>query len=93
MGRATLVNGLVATGAGVVSNELVSRVHNFAAPFIASAGLLVLSWTMIRASWHENYGSGEGKDTTGGLFQLGRLAHASHIVRRGVLADLFLLTG
>ncbi|KAJ7809854.1 hypothetical protein B0H14DRAFT_2864972 [Mycena olivaceomarginata] len=48
MGRATLVNGLVATGAGVFSNQLVGFTGSFASPFIASGALLILAWALAR---------------------------------------------
>lgn len=83
MGRATVINGLVATGAGVVSNKLVAATHNFISPFVASAILLMLAWFVIRGTWSENYGSGGGvvdKD----VFQIKRLGRAWDIVRRGM---------
>jgi hypothetical protein len=82
MGRATLVNGFVATGAGVVSNQLVSWTGNFVSPFVASGVLLMLAFVVIRASWAENYGGnsvGGDKDP----FQLKRLRKAWTIVRSG----------
>lgn len=82
MGRATLVNGIVATGAGVVSNQLVGWTANFAAPFVASGALLVLGWIVIRASWGENYGGGGGV-ASGDMFQVKRLGQAWSIVRKG----------
>lgn len=83
MGRATLVNGFVATGAGVVSNKLVSYTSNFASPFIASGMLLILGWTVIRGTWLENYGGGGGS-TDADTFQIRRLRQAWGIVRRGI---------
>ena len=80
MGRATLVNGFVATAAGVVSNELVAWTHNFQMPFVASGGLLLLAWTMIKGSWGENFGSSGGDAD---LFQIVRLRVAWRIVRAG----------
>ncbi|KAG0699543.1 hypothetical protein DFH29DRAFT_936099 [Suillus ampliporus] len=79
-GRATLVNGFVATGAGVASNQLVVLTNSFTSPFIASGALLVLAYVVIRASWGENFG---GNGTTAGkdLFQLRRLGQAWRIVR------------
>ncbi|KAJ3560449.1 hypothetical protein NP233_g10834 [Leucocoprinus birnbaumii] len=47
MGHATLVNGFVATAAGVFSNELVGVTENFTSPFIASGLLLVLGFFVI----------------------------------------------
>ncbi|KAJ7275665.1 hypothetical protein C8J57DRAFT_1177338 [Mycena rebaudengoi] len=80
MGRATLVNGLVATGAGVLSNQLVSFSGSFGAPFVASGMLLVLGWAVIRGTWAENFGgtAGTGSDDP---FQLARLGTAMRIVR------------
>lgn len=82
MGRATLLNGLVATGAGVVSNQLVGFTSSFVSPFIASAALLILAWVVIRGTWTENYGSGGGQADSD-LFQVKRLGQAWSIVRRG----------
>ncbi|KAG2156927.1 uncharacterized protein EDB93DRAFT_1221426 [Suillus bovinus] len=79
-GRATLVNGFVATGAGVASNQLVILTNSFTSPFLASGVLLLLAYLVIRASWGENFGGGgitPGKD----LFQLKRLGQAWRIVR------------
>ncbi|KAG1861263.1 hypothetical protein F4604DRAFT_1882473 [Suillus subluteus] len=79
-GRATLVNGFVATGAGVASNQLVTLTNSFTSPFVASGVLLLLAYLVIRASWGENFGGGgttPGKD----LFQLKRLGQAWRIVR------------
>jgi hypothetical protein len=83
MGRATVVNGLVATGAGVLSNELVAATNNFLAPFVASAILLILAWFVIRGTWSENYGSGGGV-VDHDVFQIKRLGRAWNIVRRGM---------
>ena len=83
MGRATLINGFVATGAGVVSNKLVAATDNFQAPFVASAILLVLSWFVIRGTWSENYGGGGGVADQD-LFQINRLGRAWNIVRKGI---------
>ncbi|KAI6029875.1 hypothetical protein PISMIDRAFT_680734 [Pisolithus microcarpus 441] len=82
-GRATLVNGFVATAAGVVSNQLVSWTNSFVSPFVASAALLVLAYIVIKASWTENFGGSGGATTVGGSdpLQLKRLAQAWRIVR------------
>ncbi|EFI26999.1 major facilitator superfamily transporter domain-containing protein 5 [Coprinopsis cinerea okayama7 len=91
MGRASLVNGLVATTAGVISQWLVERTSaKFVAPFLTSAGLLVVAWVLIRGLWGENYG---GSGTVAGrgsvdLFQLRKLGEAWHVVR----TDPLLLT-
>jgi MFS family permease len=81
-GRATLVNGFVATGAGVASNQLVVLTNSFASPFIASGVLLLLAYLVIRASWGENFG-GSGATAGKDLFQLRRLGQAWRIVRDG----------
>lgn len=81
MGRATLINGLVATGAGVISNKLVESTNNFIAPFIASATLLVLAWFVIGSTWSENYGTGGGI-ADHDILQISRLGKAWNIVRQ-----------
>ncbi|KAJ7136634.1 DUF791-domain-containing protein [Mycena epipterygia] len=81
MGRATLVNGLVATGAGVFSNQLVGLTGSFATPFVASGALLIVAWGVIRGSWIENYGGGGGQADKGDPFQIQRLKQAMHIVQ------------
>ncbi len=84
MGRATLLNGFVATGAGVVSNEIVSISSSFASPFIASGALLMLAWGLMRVSWIENYGGGGGTtDDDWDIFQTTRLRQAWSIVQHG----------
>ncbi|KAI0064310.1 DUF791-domain-containing protein [Artomyces pyxidatus] len=82
MGRATLVNGFVATGAGIFSNKLVELTDGgFRAPFVASACLLLLGWIVIRGSWTENYGGGGGGvQATSDIFQIKRLGSAWRIV-------------
>lgn len=84
-GRATLVNGFVATGAGVVSNQLVSVTHSYASPFVASGGLLGLAYLVIKASWTENYGGGGGTASLNSSdpLQLKRLSQAWRFVRNG----------
>lgn len=83
-GRATLVNGFVATGAGVVSNQLVSFTKSFASPFIASGALLVFAYFVIKSRWTENYGGGGGTTVASvDPFQLRRLGQAWKIVRNG----------
>ncbi|KAJ7809207.1 hypothetical protein B0H14DRAFT_2867562 [Mycena olivaceomarginata] len=79
MGRATLVNGLVATGAGVFSNQLVGFTGSFASPFIASGALLILAWAVIRGSWIENYGSTNSDPGASDPLQLARLRTALRI--------------
>ena len=84
LGRATLLNGFVATGAGVVSNKLVGWSDSYASPFVASGLLLVLAYAAIQGSWSENYGSPEGAhENAGSIFQARRLAQAWDIVRHG----------
>jgi len=82
MGRATLLNGFVATGAGIVSNKLVSTTTSFASPFVASGALLLLAYVVIRGTWIENYGGGGGGVSFGSdPLQLKRLGQAWRIVR------------
>ncbi|EIW78301.1 DUF791-domain-containing protein [Coniophora puteana RWD-64-598 SS2] len=80
-GRATLVNGFVATGAGVVSNKLVGMTGRYTAPFVASGVMLVLAYGAIRRSWAENFGAGQGGAQGSDPFQLKRLGQAWGIVR------------
>jgi hypothetical protein len=84
MGRATLINGIVATTAGVVSNQLVGITRNLVSPFFASGALLVLAWCVIRRQWSENYGSQSAIDRD--VFQVRRLGQAWNIVRKGALS-------
>jgi len=86
MGRATLINGIVATAAGVVSNQLVGVTHNFVSPFLASGVLLMFAWVLIRRKWTENYGSQNAMDRD--LFQIKRLGQAWSIVRKGCFVYL-----
>ncbi|KAH7909156.1 hypothetical protein BJ138DRAFT_1155970 [Hygrophoropsis aurantiaca] len=92
-GRATLVNGFVATGAGIMSNQLVTFTNSFASPFVASAGFLLLGYLVIKASWSENYGSGGGTTpTVRDPFQLKRLGQACRIVRNDPMLLIIGLT-
>jgi len=81
MGRASLINGFVASAMGVASNELVSFTGTYASPFVASAGLLALSYVMISGLWTENYGSGGAGSKKVDVFQLSRVKQAWRIVR------------
>ncbi|KAJ4490265.1 hypothetical protein J3R30DRAFT_3748467 [Lentinula aciculospora] len=81
MGRASLVNGLVAAGAGVVSNQLVSSTSHFGSPFLLSGAILVLAWFVIAGLWKENYGSNSDAQTVS-IFQLERLSQAWRIARQ-----------
>ncbi|KAJ3736755.1 hypothetical protein DFJ43DRAFT_1050641 [Lentinula guzmanii] len=82
MGRASLVNGLVATGAGVVSNQLVSSTSNFGSPFLLSGTILVLAWFVIASSWKENFGSTEANTRNDSILQVGRLTQAWKVARQ-----------
>ena len=90
LGRATLVNGFVATGAGVFSNQIVELSHSFASPFVASGALLMLALVVIKGLWTENYGSKDSSEANPSIFQLRRLAQAWRIVRNGAWASYFL---
>lgn len=85
LGRATLVNGFVATAAGVFSNQLVGFTGSFASPFIASGALLLLALVVIKGLWAENYGSPAASidNASSNMLQLGRLSQAWNIVRHG----------
>ncbi len=85
LGRATLLNGFVAAGAGVFSNSLVAHTNNFTSPFIASGLLLVLAFFVISGLWSENYGGADTSSSTdaSGLLQSKRLSQALRIVFRG----------
>ncbi|KAK7047334.1 hypothetical protein VNI00_006565 [Paramarasmius palmivorus] len=89
LGRATLVNGFVAAGSGVVSNQLVGYTHSFASPFVASGALLALSYVVIRGTWSENFGNsteaGGATSAGGDLFQTRRLGQAWRIVQKDPL--------
>ncbi|TFY77336.1 hypothetical protein EWM64_g6675 [Hericium alpestre] len=81
MGRATLVNGFVATGAGIISNKLVEyNADNFRSPFIASGALLILAFFVIRGAWTENYGGAGAPSADDDIFQIKRLGSAWSIV-------------
>jgi len=82
-GRATLVNGFVASAAGVISNELVGQTATFTSPFILSAVLLGVSYLLIRRLWSENFGGQSAEGLKVDIFQVARLKQAWSIVRRG----------
>lgn len=81
LGRLTLVNGGVACGAGVLSNHLVEASETFKAPFVASAGFLVVAGLVISATWGENYG--EKKEESAGRWE--HLVEAVKVVQNGTL--------
>ena len=82
MGRAALVNGIVAAGAGVVANGIVGQTYGFRTPFILSGILLVIAWVIIGNVWDENYGA--QKSTSSGGGELSKIAAGIGMVRRGV---------
>ncbi|KAF9394628.1 Molybdate-anion transporter [Mortierella sp. AD011] len=53
---AIFLNGLVAILAGIVANIAVEWSGSLAAPFVVSAGTLLLAGYLIMSSWEENYG-------------------------------------
>ncbi|KAK7462850.1 hypothetical protein VKT23_007426 [Stygiomarasmius scandens] len=83
-GRATLANGFVAAGAGIVSNQLVASTSTFTSPFVASGLLLVLSYFVIKNSWSENFGTTDN-NASSDPFQTKRLGQAWRIVRHDPL--------
>lgn len=56
LGRCTLVNGIVASLAGVVSDAAVRISGTYRSPFVLSGVLLVTAGVLIRGTWEENYG-------------------------------------
>ena len=90
MGRATLLNGFVATASGVFSNRIVDWTDTFTSPFVSSAVLLIAAWFAIKSTWIENYGGTKGEEVGGDFFQLGRLRQAWRIARSGMLASALL---
>ena len=85
MGRASLVNGIVAAVAGIVANWIVGQTGGFRGPFILSGMLLFIVYFIIGSKWDENYGTpvaGGTAAVAGGEFT--KLKQALGIVRRGV---------
>lgn len=56
LGRCTLVNGLVASASGLISDGVVRVSGTYKSPFVASGALLVFAGLAIRQTWSENYG-------------------------------------
>ena len=82
MGRAALVNGIVAAGAGVVANWVVGQTDGFRAPFILSGILLIVAWVIIGGIWDENYGANQSTPSGGG--ELSKIVAGLGMVRRGM---------
>ena len=82
MGRAALVNGIVAAGAGVVANWIVGQTDGFRAPFMLSGVLLLIAWVVIGNIWDENYGAQQNNSSGGG--ELSKIAAGLGMVRRGM---------
>jgi MFS transporter, MFS domain-containing protein family, molybdate-anion transporter len=82
MARATLLNGFVATAAGVVSNELVRYTDTFRSPFVLAAVVLALSWIVIKLIWTENYGEHDHLQTSN-VLPMARLKEAWNIFCTG----------
>ncbi|KAI0320571.1 DUF791-domain-containing protein [Amylostereum chailletii] len=81
MGRATLVNGFVATVAGVVSNKFVEwSGGGFRSPFVASGAVLVVAGVVILDKWSENFVHGGASEAAVDVFQLKRLSAAVRVV-------------
>lgn len=85
MGRATMMNGFVATAAGVASNYLVKHTQNYLSPFMASLVLLIIAYFTIENLWEENQATNPNgaleRDTSDG--QISRIMRAWAIVRKG----------
>lgn len=88
--HATLVNGFVASGAGIISNKLVATTIDFTSPLVVSGFLLVLGFLVILKTWSENYGDG-GRSTTTVLSQTGRLRQAWRLVCEGMFVEIFVI--
>ncbi|KAI7828916.1 hypothetical protein BC939DRAFT_442274 [Gamsiella multidivaricata] len=65
---AIFLNGLVAILAGIVANIAVEWSGSLAAPFVVSAGTLLLAALLISSSWEENFGESK-TNTTGSVFK------------------------
>jgi hypothetical protein len=83
MGRASLVNGIVAALAGVVSNWLVGNTQSNRGPFILSGIFLILAWIVIGRKWEENYGSGGTGTMAVAGSEFAKLKQAVRIVWKG----------
>ncbi|KAF9969347.1 Molybdate-anion transporter [Actinomortierella ambigua] len=66
-GTATFLNGLVAILAGVVANIAVQASQSLVAPFVVSAGTLVVAGLIVSGTWEENYG--ESKQANGSILK------------------------
>ena len=62
---ATLGNGVIAIGAGLVASS-VAKSFGFVAPFMAALAILVVCTLVVLTSWDENYGDSK-IDVIGGL--------------------------
>ncbi|KAF9435092.1 Molybdate-anion transporter [Entomortierella beljakovae] len=76
---AIFLNGLVAILAGIVANVAVEWSGTLAAPFVVSAGSLLLAGYLIANSWEENYGESK--------------TNASGSVLKSMLEGLIVLKG
>jgi MFS transporter, MFS domain-containing protein family, molybdate-anion transporter len=85
MGRASLVNGIVATLAGILANWVVGQTDSFRAPFIFSGILLIVAFFAISANWDENHGtSGAGGTVAVAGGEFAKLRQALGLVRSGM---------
>ncbi|CZR51912.1 probable major facilitator superfamily domain-containing protein 5 [Phialocephala subalpina] len=62
-GIMTTLNSVVAILAGVFSEWLVQVTNTKRAPFMASAGLLIVAFWIILGCWNENYGDSHHSET------------------------------
>ncbi|KAI0761320.1 hypothetical protein BD413DRAFT_486210 [Trametes elegans] len=81
LGHASLVNSVVATLAGIASNQLVARTELFSSPFVASGVLLLSALVVIWFTWDENFG---GENATApsvyDIFSVRRLSEAWSLI-------------
>lgn len=83
MGRASLVNGIVAAVAGIVANWIVGHTDSFRGPFMLSGVLLIVAYFIIGSKWEENYGTPAAGGTAAvAAGEFAKLRQAIGIIRR-----------
>ena len=92
MGRASLVNGIVAAVAGIVANWVVGHTDSFRGPFVLSGILLIVAYFIIGLKWEENYGTpAAGGSAAVAAGEFAKLKQAMGIIRRGRAQAFFFL--